>query len=99
MFATLYTLINAVHQYLMAYTSTFGSCDDTIVGNAHFIREKQVDFWWNDEGETQFFTYEGWNRAQVPEFAAASTEQQVRSNPLTFPFTTLSKTKCVRRFF
>jgi len=26
-------------------------------GNAHFVADNLTDFWWNDEGETQFFTY------------------------------------------
>jgi len=31
---------------------------------AHFL-EDGMDFWWNDEGETQWFTYSWWNMAQL----------------------------------
>ena len=39
-------------------------------GNAHFVADNLTDFWWNDEGETQFFTYEYWNQAQRTELPA-----------------------------
>ena len=29
----------------------------------HFL-EDGVDFWWNDEGETEWFVYLYWNQAQ-----------------------------------
>ena len=32
-------------------------------GNEHFVRDG-IDFWWNDEGETQWYTYYYWNLAQ-----------------------------------
>jgi alpha-glucosidase len=31
--------------------------------SAHFLKDG-LDFWWNDEGETQWFTYTWWNDAQ-----------------------------------
>eukprot|EP00911_Craspedida_sp_UC1_P001063 UC1_evm1s799 len=36
----------------------------------HFLKEG-VDFWWNDEGETQWFTYLWWNMAQAAQYAQA----------------------------
>ena len=38
-------------------------------GHAHFI-EDGMDFWWNDEGETSWFTYLLWNEAQAAMFGA-----------------------------
>ena len=35
-----------------------------VENTAHFL-EEGMDFWWNDEGETQWFTYKWWNDAQV----------------------------------
>jgi alpha-glucosidase len=35
--------------------------------HAHFI-EDGMDFWWNDEGETSWFTYLLWNEAQAAMF-------------------------------
>lgn len=32
--------------------------------HAHYLNDG-VDFWWNDEGETQYFTFYWWNQAQV----------------------------------
>ena len=32
-------------------------------GNEHFVSDG-IDFWWNDEGETQWYTYYYWNLAQ-----------------------------------
>lgn len=34
----------------------------------HFFRDG-IDYWWNDEGETQTFTYQWWNQAQQQEWA------------------------------
>ena len=31
-----------------------------VENTAHFL-EEGMDFWWNDEGETQWFTYKWWN--------------------------------------
>ena len=36
--------------------------------HAHFIKDG-MDFWWNDEGETSWFTYLLWNQAQADMFA------------------------------
>ena len=36
----------------------------------HFLRDG-MDFWWNDEGETQYWTYTWWNAAQSKVAAAA----------------------------
>ena len=36
----------------------------------HFVRDG-MDFWWNDEGETSWFTYLKWNDAQAAQYAAA----------------------------
>ena len=35
-----------------------------IANHEHFLRDG-IDYWWNDEGETQWFTYQWWNEAQV----------------------------------
>ena len=35
-------------------------------GNEHFVQDG-IDFWWNDEGETQWYTYYYWNLAQRKE--------------------------------
>ena len=31
--------------------------------HAHFVKDG-MDFWWNDEGETAWYTYLRWNQAQ-----------------------------------
>ena len=36
--------------------------------HAHFIKDG-VDFWWNDEGETSWYTYLLWNEAQKKQYA------------------------------
>ena len=36
---------------------------------AHYLAEG-VDFWWNDEGETEYFTYHAWNEAHGQALAA-----------------------------
>ena len=36
---------------------------------AHFSPDG-VDFWWNDEGETLYYTFYWWNVAQVASLAA-----------------------------
>eukprot|EP00038_Savillea_parva_P031160 m.83348 g.83348 ORF g.83348 m.83348 type:complete len:913 (-) comp9532_c0_seq2:3272-6010(-) len=41
----------------------------------HFL-DDGVDFWWNDEGETQFFTYLYWNIAQQAQWAASKPNQR-----------------------
>lgn len=38
-------------------------------GHRHFLQDG-IDYWWNDEGETQWFTYLWWNQVQSEEFAA-----------------------------
>lgn len=42
----------------------------------HFL-DDGVDFWWNDEGETQWFTYLYWNRAQQAEWAQVRPGQRM----------------------
>lgn len=37
--------------------------------HAHFIKDG-MDFWWNDEGETAWFTYLLWNEAQANQWSA-----------------------------
>ncbi|EGD72843.1 hypothetical protein PTSG_04572 [Salpingoeca rosetta] len=37
--------------------------------HTHFLKEG-VEFWWNDEGETQYFTFHWWNEAQYDGLAA-----------------------------
>lgn len=39
---------------------------------AHYL-QAGVDFWWNDEGETQYFTYHLWNRAHQQALTASAT--------------------------
>jgi hypothetical protein len=34
-----------------------------VANHLHFLRDG-IDYWWNDEGETQWFTYTFWNAAQ-----------------------------------
>ena len=46
-------------------------------GHEHFLRDG-IDFWWNDEGETQWFTYYFWNMAQQ------EVQQRVRPNERMF---------------
>ena len=46
--------------------STAAFQDWYIRGHTHFL-EDGMDFWWNDEGETQWFTYYWWNLAQQQE--------------------------------
>lgn len=46
--------------------------------HAHFI-EDGMDFWWNDEGETAWFTYLLWNQAQA--------DQWTKNKPNTRHFT------------
>ena len=41
----------------------------------HFLRDG-MDFWWNDEGETQYWTYTWWNSAQSKVAAAAAPGQR-----------------------
>ena len=38
-------------------------------GHTHFL-EDGIDYWWNDEGETEWFTYLYWNMAQQAQFTA-----------------------------
>eukprot|EP00045_Choanoeca_perplexa_P013099 m.146330 g.146330 ORF g.146330 m.146330 type:complete len:730 (-) comp16236_c1_seq1:702-2891(-) len=42
----------------------------------HFLQDG-VDYWWNDEGETQWFTYLLWNLAQQEQFAAVRPNQRM----------------------
>lgn len=35
-----------------------------------------IDFWWNDEGETQWFTYSWWNEAQTQQYATMLPNQR-----------------------
>jgi len=37
--------------------------------HAHFVKDG-MDFWWNDEGETAWFTYLNWNVAQKAQYTA-----------------------------
>eukprot|EP00035_Acanthoeca_spectabilis_P009871 m.173747 g.173747 ORF g.173747 m.173747 type:complete len:864 (+) comp14861_c0_seq3:88-2679(+) len=41
----------------------------------HFLQDG-VDYWWNDEGETQWFTYLYWNMAQQAQWTAAKPNQR-----------------------
>ena len=41
----------------------------------HFL-DDGVDFWWNDEGETQWYTYYYWNLAQQAQWAKARPNQR-----------------------
>jgi len=41
-----------------------------VAEHIHFLRDG-VSFWWNDEGETQWFTYHWWVSAQSAQWAAA----------------------------
>ena len=36
-------------------------------GHAHFIKDG-IDFWWNDEGDTSWYTYLLWNQAQADQY-------------------------------
>jgi alpha-glucosidase len=40
-----------------------GWSDWYVANHLHFLKDG-IDFWWNDEGETQWFTYTWWNAAQ-----------------------------------
>eukprot|EP00047_Mylnosiga_fluctuans_P009080 m.261535 g.261535 ORF g.261535 m.261535 type:complete len:602 (+) comp24727_c0_seq1:570-2375(+) len=42
----------------------------------HFLRDG-VDFWWNDEGETTYYTYYYWNTAQQQEWATVRPGQRM----------------------
>ena len=44
-------------------------------GNQHFVKDG-IDFWWNDEGETQWDTYYQWNQAQRNELNSAVNSNQ-----------------------
>lgn len=49
---------------------------DWYVGShLHFLQDG-LDYWWNDEGETQWFTYTWWNAAQQAEYAQALPNQR-----------------------
>ena len=48
-----------------------GWADWYVSNHVHFLKDG-LDSWWNDEGETQWFTYTWWNLAQRAEYAAAS---------------------------
>ena len=43
--------------------------------NQHFVNDG-IDFWWNDEGETQWYTYYYWNLAQRKEIDSAINSNQ-----------------------
>lgn len=43
--------------------------------HAHFI-EDGMDFWWNDEGETAWFTYLYWNEAQKQQYATSKPNRR-----------------------
>mmetsp|Transcript_136081 Transcript_136081/g.339375 ORF Transcript_136081/g.339375 Transcript_136081/m.339375 type:complete len:769 (-) Transcript_136081:88-2394(-) len=45
---------------------------------AHFV-EDGVDFWWNDEGETDFFTFHFWNVAQIDALRSKSKKRRFYS--------------------
>jgi hypothetical protein len=50
-------------------------------GHLHFLNgtgeaDGRVDYWWNDEGETTFFTYHRWNMAQGAASDAAAPGQR-----------------------
>ncbi len=38
-----------------------------------------VDFWWNDEGETQYFTFHYWNIAEMASLAASAPTRRFLS--------------------
>lgn len=42
---------------------------------AHFTPDG-VDFWWNDEGETLYFTFNDWNVAQVASLASQDPKRR-----------------------
>jgi len=42
----------------------------------HFL-EDGVDYWWNDEGETQWYTYLYWNMAQQQEWEAVRPNERM----------------------
>jgi alpha-glucosidase len=44
-------------------------------GHAHFL-EDGVDYWWNDEGETEWFTYLYWNMAQQQQWDQSKPNQR-----------------------
>ena len=44
----------------------------------HFVSDG-IDFWWNDEGETQWFTYHWWNAAQKAEALAVFPHRRIWS--------------------
>jgi hypothetical protein len=44
----------------------------------HFVSDG-IDFWWNDEGETQWFTYHWWNAAQKAEALAVLPHRRIWS--------------------
>ena len=48
-----------------------GWADWWVAKTSHFTAEG-VDAWWNDEGETQWFTYSWWNAAQAAAQAAVA---------------------------
>ena len=43
--------------------------------HTHFL-DDGVDFWWNDEGETQWYTYYYWNLAQQAQWATAKPNER-----------------------
>ena len=43
--------------------------------NAHFLSDG-VDFWWNDEGETMYFTFHWWNVAERMTLAAFNSTKR-----------------------
>ena len=45
-------------------------------GNEHFVRDG-IDFWWNDEGETQWYTYYYWNLAQRHEIDRVDSNKRM----------------------
>jgi alpha-glucosidase (family GH31 glycosyl hydrolase) len=65
-----------VGKYRSALTRTFQEWYTN--GHKHFL-DDGVDFWWNDEGETQWFTYYWWNLAQQAQWTA----QRPRSRMFT----------------
>jgi alpha-glucosidase (family GH31 glycosyl hydrolase) len=52
-----------------------GWSDWYVENHLHFLQDG-LDYWWNDEGETQWFTYTWWNAAQQLEYAQALPGQR-----------------------
>jgi alpha-glucosidase len=45
-------------------------------GHLHFLKDG-MSYWWNDEGETQWFTYYYWNLAQQQQWKAVRPNERL----------------------